>query len=95
MAGYAIVQLKVTDPELNERYRSQVQAIIEQYGGRFLVRGGKVDELEGSLSLPRLVVMEFPSTEQAHAFYNSPAYQEILPLRLKSAEGIFVIVEGV
>ena len=95
MAGYAVAQLKVTDPETNERYRSQVQAIIEQFGGRFLVRGGKVDELEGSLSLPRLVVMEFPSTEQAHAFYNSPAYQEILPLRLKSAEGIFVIVEGV
>ena len=95
MAGYAVAQLKVTDPETNERYRSQVQAIIEQFGGRFLVRGGKVDELEGSLSLPRLVVMEFPSTEQAHAFYNSLAYQEILPLRLKSAEGIFVIFEGV
>ena len=95
MVGYAIAQLNVTDPETNARYRSLVQAIIEQFGGRFLVRGGKVDELEGSLSQPRLVVIEFPSAEQAHAFYNSPAYQEILPLRLKSATGTFVIVEGV
>ena len=95
MPAYWIARVKVSNPDSYGEYAKRVPAAVEKFGGRFLVRGGKVDELEGSLSLPRLVVMEFPSTEQAHAFYNSLAYQEILPLRLKSAEGIFVIVEGV
>ena len=65
MAAYIIVQIEVTDPETFETYRQQVPAIIERHGGEYLVRGGAMEVLEGDWPLPRVVVLKFPSMDQA------------------------------
>ena len=95
MAGYLIAQIKVTDPAAYEAYRGAVPAVIESFGGRYLVRGGELDMKEGSSEFQRMVVLEFPSADKAREFYHSPVYQEILPLRLAASAGTVSIVEGV
>jgi uncharacterized protein (DUF1330 family) len=94
MTAYLIAQLTITDPEGFEVYRQAVPPIIEAHGGRYLVRGGALSNLEGELGRPRIIVLEFPDKAAAEGFYNSPEYQEILPLRLNTATGSVVIVEG-
>ncbi len=93
MAAYVIAQLTVTDPEGFEAYRAAVPAVIDAHGGRFLVRGSPVSSLEGEPGRPRVIVLEFPDKAAAESFYNSPEYQNILPLRLNTATGSVIIVE--
>lgn len=95
MAGYIVAQLKVHDREAFEHYRAAVTPLVDRFGGRFRVRGGALDVLEGDWPMPRLVIIEFPSTDAARLFYDSPEYQEILPLRQSAADGTVAIVEGV
>jgi uncharacterized protein (DUF1330 family) len=95
MAAYLVAQLKVHDPAMFQRYREAVTPLIDRFGGRYRVRGGDLDVLEGDWPLPRLVIIEFQSRDAARLFYDSPEYQKILPLRQKSADGTVVIVEGV
>ena len=95
MAGYLIAHLDVTDPEGFEAYRAKVPAVIAQYGGRYLIRGGAVEAVEGDWTVPRLVVLAFDSVALAHRFYDSPEYQAILPLRLNASKGTVVFAEGV
>ncbi len=95
MTGYLIAHIEVTNPQAFEAYRAAVPAVIESFGGRYLIRGGKVEMKEGTWETPRLVVLEFPSVDKAHEFYNSSAYQEILPLRLAASTGTVAIVEGI
>ncbi len=95
MSAYLIAQLKVTDAASFERYRAEVPSVIERHGGRYLVRGGATEVLEGALPMPRLVVIVFPSMADAKRFYDSPDYQEIIGLRMAAAEGIVTLVEGV
>lgn len=96
MAAYIIANLEVLDPEGFQEYRKRVGPIIEQYGGRYLVRGGNHEVLEGQQSPgSRLVVIEFPSFAQAKEWYLSREYQEIIPFRQESARGELTIVEGV
>ena len=71
MAGYIIAEVQVTDPERYEEYRRQVEGTIAAYGGRYKVRGGKSEALEGDAPRGRLVVLEFDSYEQAKAWYDS------------------------
>ena len=95
-AAYVIVQETMHgDQTPFEKYRKQVIATFEPYGGKFLARGGKVSVLEGEWPHERTVVLEFPSREKAEAWYHSPAYQKILPLRLKCMTSNFVIIDGV
>jgi len=94
MTAYVIAQLTIIDPEGFEAYRQAVPPVIAAHGGRYLVRGGAISSLEGDLGTPRIIVLEFPDKAAAEAFYNSPEYQEILPLRLNTATGSVVIVEG-
>jgi len=94
MPAYVIAQLTVTDPEGFEAYRAAVPAVIEAHGGRYLLRGVAISNLEGELERPRIIVLEFPDKAAAEGFYNSPEYQEILPLRLNTATGSVTIVEG-
>ena len=94
MSAYVIVQERVTDEEMFAAYRKEVLPTITSHGGRFLVRGGALSVLEGEWPLPRLVVIEFPSRAAADAWYKSPEYQKLLPLRLKSSVGNLVIVDG-
>lgn len=95
MAAYVIAEVNVTDPKLYDDYRKQVPATVEKYGGRFAVRGGKVEPKEGDWNPTRLVVLEFPSMEQARKWYDSPEYAPALALRLKAANARLILVEGV
>lgn len=95
MAAYAIVNVQVNDPERYQEYSSQVLPTLEPFGGEFLVRGGRHEVLEGDWQPDRLVVVRFPDMEQARAWYFSPAYQRILPIRQQHSTGTFVLVEGV
>ena len=96
MAGYVIVDVEVRDPEAYREYTQAVPATLEPFGGRFIVRGGAYETLEGDWRPQRIVVIEFPSFERAKAWHASPEYQAILPLRLRHARTNFLtVVEGV
>ncbi len=95
MAAYVIVDVEVTDPEGYREYTGQVLATVEKYGGRFAVRGGRYETLEGSWQPKRIVVLEFPDYARAKAWYASPDYQAIVPLRERNARTSFLtVVEG-
>jgi uncharacterized protein (DUF1330 family) len=94
MKAYVIGDIEVTDQKPYDEYRGQVLATIEKYGGRFLVRGGRTDAVEGGWQPKRLVILEFPSFEQAQKWYRSPEYAPLITLRQKGAKGRLVIVEG-
>ena len=95
MAAYAIAHLRSVDvgPDVVE-YLEKIDATLEPYDGRFLVHGGRLEVLEGEWP-GTVVVVEFPDRERATAWYESPAYQEILPLRTENAAGSAVVVAGV
>jgi uncharacterized protein (DUF1330 family) len=94
MAAYVIGEIEVLDPGIYEEYRKQVPTVIAKYGGRYLVRGGKVEPLEGGWSPKRLVAVEFPSMEQALKWYRSAEYAPLIKLRQKASRGTLAIVEG-
>ncbi|MFJ6613220.1 DUF1330 domain-containing protein [Streptomyces sp. NPDC091289] len=97
MTAYAIAHLRPTNGPVEDEvlsYIERVQATMKPYGGRFLVHGGEADVLEGGWPV-ELVIVGFPGAEEAHAWYASPAYQEILPLRTRHLDGDVVIVPGV
>jgi uncharacterized protein (DUF1330 family) len=96
MAAYLIARIKVNDPETYDKYRAQTPGVVAAFGGKFIARGGRSELLEGdNPELARVVLIEFPSYEQAQAFYRSPQYRDILKLRLAAAQSEVVIVEGV
>ena len=95
MTAYIIVHMDVTDPEQYREYAKLTPAVIDRYGGKFIVRGGTKVTLEGPEETRRLVVVEVPSMEQAQAFYHSPEYQQAKAVRDGAATGHFVLVEGV
>jgi uncharacterized protein (DUF1330 family) len=95
MAAYFIVDLEVTDPVGFEEYRKLVPATLAQYGGRFLVRGGATEKLEGDWQPKRVVVLEFPSLEQAKRWYDCEEYRGPKALRFKTAKTNLILVEGV
>ena len=91
--GYIIGRITVTDPERYAEYVPMASAAIKQYGGTPLVRGGRYEPLEGE-ARPRNVVIEFPSYEQARAYYYSPEYQAALAKRSPAGIAELVLVEG-
>jgi uncharacterized protein (DUF1330 family) len=95
MPAYLVAQLEVQDKDMYQRYRDQVGSLVDRFGGRFLVRGGKLEVREGDWPLKRLVVVEFQSLDAARHFYDSPEYQRILPLRTGASRGTLALVEGV
>jgi uncharacterized protein (DUF1330 family) len=95
MPAYVIVDLTVTDQATMDEYRKQVPATLAKYGGRFLVRGGAHQTIEGSWKPNRLVVLEFPSMEQAKRWYDSEEYREPKAMRLRAGNANLVMVEGV
>jgi uncharacterized protein (DUF1330 family) len=94
MAAYFIVDVEVTDPAGFEEYRQLVPATIAQYGGRYLVRGGAAEQLEGDWQPRRVVVLEFPSLEQAKRWYDCEEYRGLKALRFKTAKTNLILVEG-
>lgn len=95
MAAYVVVQVEVQDPERYETYKKLVPPSLEAYGGRFVVRGGKTETLEGAWSPERFVILEFPSVDQAKAWWGSPEYAEAKALRHATAHSEMIVVEGV
>jgi uncharacterized protein (DUF1330 family) len=95
LAAYVIVDVTVTDPEAYKEYTAQTPGSIARYGGKFIVRGGAYETLEGEWNPQRIVVVEFPSMEQARAWYYGDEYQAILPIRQRNSTArFFTMVEG-
>jgi len=87
--------MNVTNPKAYEEYKKRTPAALQKYGGKFLARGGRAQAVEGENPAGRVVLIEFPSFEQAMKCYNSPEYQEAKGFRAGAAEAQIVIVEGV
>ncbi len=94
MSAYIIASVEITNPEAYQAYSKQVPATLEKYGGKFIVRGGKVEQLEGDWQPARVVIMEFESAEQAKKWHDSPEYQAIIGIRQANSHGSLVLVEG-
>lgn len=92
--GYVVVDVDVQDPKDYAEYRAKAPATVAAAGGRYVVRGGDVAHVEPGWDVARFVVLEFPSLEAAKAWYASPAYQAILPIRLRSTRSRMMMVEG-
>jgi uncharacterized protein (DUF1330 family) len=95
MAAYVIASVTVKDPVRYEDYRRLVSPTVEKYGGRFIARGGRMEVLEGDWRPMRLVILEFPSIEQARAWWSSPEYSEAKLIRQATSEGTLLVLEGV
>lgn len=95
MSAFVIVQVNVTKPEQYEEYKKLAALATQKHGGKFLVRGGAATDLEGSRPYPRLVVIEFPTVDQAKGWYASPEYQQAKKAREGAGVGVFTVVEGV
>ncbi len=94
MAAYVIADIKVTDSAGFAEYQRKVPATIAAYGGRYLVRGGATETLEGHWSPNRCVVLEFPSMAQLKTWYASPEYRPLIAIRERTTQSNLVIVQG-
>lgn len=94
MPAYIIAEIQVTDPTSYDRYRPMAAASIARFGGRYVVRGGKLDLLEGEPEPGRIVVIEFPDTDAARRWYRSEEYQKALRIRQSASRGRVFLVEG-
>jgi len=94
MPAYIIARVQVTDWARYREYTKLTPAAIEKFGGRFIVRGGEMVTLEGPEETGRIVVIEFPSLDQAKAFYHSEEYSRARKLREGAAQGQFLAIEG-
>jgi uncharacterized protein (DUF1330 family) len=92
--AYYISEFELTDAEGIRPYSAAVESTFAPFGGRYAARGGKVVSLEGGPS-KRIIMIVFPSLEQAQAWYDSPRYREIMPIRHRSAKSRVFIMEGV
>ena len=95
MPAYFVAENEITNQAGMEPYRAAVAATLEQYGGRFLTRGGATELIEGGPEPKRVIILEFADKEAVKRWYNSPEYQKILPARLDNSTGRAFIVEGV
>jgi uncharacterized protein (DUF1330 family) len=95
MPAYVIAEVTVTDPATMEEYRKRVPATLAPFGGRFIVRGGAHQTVEGDWKPNRLVILEFPSMEHAHRWYDSEEYREPKAMRLRAGRTNVVFVDGV
>ena len=94
MPAYVIVETDITDPERYARYMAASPAAVAEGGGRFVVRGGEVQVLEGEWHPPRLVVLEFDDLEAAQRWYDSPQYRTVRALREGAGNVNMVLVPG-
>lgn len=94
MSAYVIVDIEVTDPEGYKEYARLAPETVTLYGGRYIARGGQNETLEGEWQAKRLVILEFPSVDQAKAWLNSAEYSSARALRHKYAKTNMVVVEG-
>jgi uncharacterized protein (DUF1330 family) len=92
--AYYVADFKVEDREAIKPYSAGVEATFKPFGGRFIVRGADPVALEGDAPKGRLVVIEFDSMEKAQAWYHSPAYTQLRPIRQKAGLSNIYILQG-
>ena len=95
MAAYVLAEIEITNPEGYKAYTAIVPATIEQYGGKFLHRGGGIHVLEGDWPQRRRVIIEFPSAEVAKQWWDSTEYAGPKALRRANSNGRLLLLEGV
>jgi uncharacterized protein (DUF1330 family) len=95
MAAYIIAEIEIHDFETYESYKKLTPGSLEAFEGKFVIRGGKTEVLEGEWNPNRLVVIEFPSVENARSWWNSEMYAEAKAIRQKAAYTQMIVVEGV
>ncbi|MET0421277.1 MAG: DUF1330 domain-containing protein [Acidimicrobiia bacterium] len=89
-----LVDMDVTDPDRYDEYKALAGPAVEQYGGRYIVRGGASEVLEGDRTYHRTVVIEFPDADSARNWYHGPEYTRARGVRATAAIGNFLLVEG-
>ena len=94
MAAYVLAEIEVTNADGYKEYTTTVPATIFQYGGRFLVRGGAAEVLEGDWPKRRRVIIEFDSMEAAKRWWDSPEYQKPKAMRRANSNGRLLLLEG-
>ncbi len=95
MAAYVIAQIEITDPVGYEEYKKMAERTVAAYGGRYLVRGGAVETLDGEWDPKRLVMLEFESVERAKEWWSSQEYAIAKELRLQTARSKMILAAGV
>lgn len=94
-SGYVIANVQFTNLDKAQEYGRQVAATIEQYGGRYLARGGSAVAAEGDWQLRYVTIVEFPSLDQARRWYESADYGRLKPIRVEHAHSDIAFVEGI
>jgi uncharacterized protein (DUF1330 family) len=94
MPAYLMAFVNVTNREQYAKYVQATPAVVAEFGGRFIARGGQTATLEGNQETRRVVLIEFPSFERAQAFYRSATYTAAKALRAGAAEATLVVVDG-
>ena len=95
MSAYIIVEIEVTDPVGYEEYKKMAGATVAKYGGRYIVRGGASETLEGDWRPKRIVILEFESVQRAKEWLNCAEYEEPRKMRHRTAKTKMVVVEGI
>lgn len=93
MAAYLIANVRFNDRSKAAEYGQRAGATVARHGGRYLVRGGQTEVIEGDWDVAYLTIIEFPSLDEARRWYESPEYAEVKALR-QAAESQFTFVEG-
>ncbi len=94
MAAYFIAQLEVNDPAGFEEYRTLVAPLVDKYQGKYVVRGGAIETIEGDWSPKRMVIIEFENVDKAKAWHDSDEYRPVMEMRHRSAVTNAIIVQG-
>ena len=94
MPAYVIVEIEIQDHEAYEGYKKLTPASIAAYDGKFIVRGGQSESLEGDWNPERIVVLEFPTMERAREWWNSQSYAPAKKIRQASAHTKMLLIEG-
>ena len=95
MAAYVIADVNITDPDLFKKYSEQVPATVEQYGGKYLIRGGMIERHEGDWEPTRVVIIEFENMSTLKQWYSSHEYSVPLQIRQQSADTNVLFLEGI
>lgn len=95
MAAYVLAEIEITNPDGYKEYTQHVPATVAKYGGRFLVRGGMIEVLEGDWPQRRRVLIEFPSVPAAKQWWDSSEYEKPKAMRRANSTGRLLLMEGV
>lgn len=94
MNAYVIANIEIQDPARYAEYVKLTPGTVAPFGGRFIVRGGRAETLEGDMPARRIVILEFDSYDKAKAWYASEDYQAAKAIRRGAAVGSLILVEG-